>query len=62
MLFFGYATPIRRAQDASLDYVCLCFDADVPPDGAMAMWVLIGARVRRAFIILKNSVVLIDYL
>ena len=29
---YGYATIIRRAQGASLDYVCLYFDADFPPD------------------------------
>ena len=29
---YGYATTIRRAQGASLDYVCLYFDAKFPPD------------------------------
>ena len=29
---YGYATTIRRAQGASLDYVCLYFDAPFPPD------------------------------
>jgi hypothetical protein len=29
---YGYATTIRRAQGASLDYVCLYFDANFPPD------------------------------
>ena len=29
---YGYATTIRRAQGASLDYVCLFFDAKFPPD------------------------------
>ena len=29
---YGYATTIRRAQGASLDYVCLYFDASSPPD------------------------------
>ena len=29
---YGYATTIRRAQGASLDYVCLWFDGKFPPD------------------------------
>ena len=29
---YGYATTIRKAQGASLDYVCLYFDAPFPPD------------------------------
>ena len=29
---YGYATTIRKAQGASLDYVCLYFDARFPPD------------------------------
>ena len=29
---YGYATTIRRAQGASLDYVCLYADAKFPPD------------------------------
>ena len=29
---YGYATTVRRAQGASLDYVCLYFDAKFPPD------------------------------
>ena len=34
---YGYATTIRRAQGASLDYVCLYFDGNFPPDRDMAM-------------------------
>jgi len=29
---YGYATTIRKAQGATLDYVCLYFDAPFPPD------------------------------
>ena len=48
---YGYATTIRRAQGASLDYVCLYFDADFPPDRGYGYVGLVGASMPRTFII-----------
>ena len=55
---YGYATTIRRAQGASLDYVCLYSNADFPPD----RWALVGAGMRRAFNIIIGPAALTGYL
>ena len=61
---YGYAATIRRAQRASLDYVCLYFDAAFPPDRGYGY---VGAsRCRNAafflFFCLIGSAALIGYL